>query len=89
MTPLLAAITTIIFLFFQTALGLAEIVIMGSFISALRVKVIFSLICAIFVSHTVLAVLTYGLGLSLSWYKPDPVKGEKSEESDSDEEKMI
>ena len=85
MTPLLSIVTTIIFLFFQLALGLAEIIIMGSFISSTKIKFIFSLVCALFVTFTVIGVLAYGLGLSLSRYRPDQIK-EKDEESDSGDE---
>ncbi len=61
---------------------------MGSFISSTKIKFIFSLVCALFVTFTVIGVLAYGLGLSLSWYKPYPIKV-KREDSDSEDDKMF
>lgn len=65
-SPFVAISSSICFISFQLVIGFAEFFILSRFIINSKVKIIFMLLCALFVTFAVMSILCYGFGVSMS-----------------------
>lgn len=71
--------TSIIFFILQVGFGFGQSYFIATLLGHIKLKIFYAAFTAAFCFTSVLAIISFGVGVSLSKYKPDPVKDEENQ----------